>query len=210
MRLGRIEMMRWCIRIRDGNITSPPPFLEEKCLAGQGHTVTLLRSARRETFYIHSRCSALRITDPRLKCQLFDALVYPILSYGCEIWSPNPSHGEVLERWHRQFMRQVLGLPSHSYSSMLYGELGRMPLRHRWHKQTLRFWNRLLVADKSDLLWAAFCEGAGLAKDVCKTEQANCSTWCCHVQNLIVENAPPGVLSVYEGIDVKEYNKTFF
>ncbi len=42
-----------------------------------------------------------------------------------------------------------------------------------------------------------------------ETGPANCSTWCCHVQKLIVENAPPGVLSVYEGIDVKEYNKMF-
>ncbi len=103
-------------------------------------TDKLLASARRATFYVHSRCSALRITDPRLKCQLFDALVYPMLSYGCEIWSPYPSHGEDLERWHRQFMRQIFGLPSHCHSCMLYGELGRMPLGHRWHncKQTLR------------------------------------------------------------------------
>jgi hypothetical protein len=170
----------------------------------------LLRSARRATFCIHSRCSALRIADPRLKCQLFVALVYPKLSCGSEIWSPNPSHGEDLERWHHHFMRQVLGLPSPSHSSMLYGELGRMPLRHRWHKQTLRFWNRLLGADKSSLLWAAFCEGARLARDVPETEPANCITWCCQVQNLIVENAPAGVLSVYEDIDVKEYNKMFF
>jgi hypothetical protein len=84
------------------------------------------------------------------------------------------------------------------------------PLRHRWHKQRVRFWNRLLVADKSDLLWAAFSEGARLARDVSGTEPANCSTWCCHVQNLIVENAPPGVLSVYEGIDVGEYNRMLF
>ena len=47
-------------------------------------TDKLLASARRATFYVHSRCSALRITDPRLKCQLFDVLVYPMLSYGCE------------------------------------------------------------------------------------------------------------------------------
>jgi hypothetical protein len=75
----------------------------------------LLRSARRATFYIHSRCSALRITDPRRECQIFDALVYPLLSYGCEIWSPTPSHGEDLERWHRHFMRQVLAQDSWGY-----------------------------------------------------------------------------------------------
>ncbi len=63
--------------------------------------------------------------------------------------------------------------------------------------------DRLLVADKSGLLWAACCEGAGIARDVSETE-ANCITWFCHVQNLIVENAPPGVLLVYEEVDIKE------
>jgi hypothetical protein len=53
-------------------------------------TDKLLASARRATFYVHSRCSALRITDPKLKCQLCDARVHPISSYGCEIWNPNP------------------------------------------------------------------------------------------------------------------------
>jgi len=173
-------------------------------------TDKLLASARRATFYLHSRCSALRITDPRLKCQLFDALVYPILSYGCEIWSPNPSHGEDLERWHRLFMRQVIGLPSHCHSSMLYGELGRMPLRHRWHKQTLRFWNRLLVAENSGLLWAAFCEGSRMARDVSESGPAKHIPWCSHVQTLILKHAPPGVLSMYNILDINEYNKMFF
>jgi hypothetical protein len=62
---------------------------------------TLLASARKATFCPHIRCANLRITDPRLKCQLFDELVYPILSYGCEIWGSSPSYGEELERWHR-------------------------------------------------------------------------------------------------------------
>lgn len=34
--------------------------------------------------------------DPRLKCQKFEAMHLSILSYGCEIWHPNPSYGEEL------------------------------------------------------------------------------------------------------------------
>jgi hypothetical protein len=54
----------------------------------------LLESARRATFALHSRCSALHIKDPKLKCSLFDALVYPIMAYGCEVWSPGAVIGE--------------------------------------------------------------------------------------------------------------------
>ena len=171
---------------------------------------TLLASARKATFCLHSRCANPRITDPRLKCQLFDALVYPILSYGCEIWGSNPSYGEDLERWHRQFMRQVLGLPSHSPSSMLYGELGRMPLRHRWYKQTLRFWNRLLCTETSSILWSAFCEGSSVSRQIAKSGSTHHDIWSWHVEKMIVENAPFGPLSVYQELDVNEYSKRIF
>jgi len=171
---------------------------------------TLLASARKATFGLHRQCANLRIINPRLKCQLFDALVYPILSYGCEIWGSNSLYGEDLERWHRQFMRQVLGLPSHSPSSMLYGELGRMPLRHRWYKQTLRFWNRLLCAEPSDLLWSAFCEGSRIAREVVGSGSTHHDIWSCHVEKMVVENAPSEPISVYEKIDINEYSKGFF
>jgi hypothetical protein len=52
---------------------------------------------------------------------------------------------------------KAIGLRSHSHSSMLYRELGRMPLQHRWHKQTLRFWNRLLIAENHSLTVPGFC-----------------------------------------------------
>ena len=171
---------------------------------------TLLASALKATFGLHRQCANLRTIDPRLKCQLFDALVYPILSYGCEIWGSNSLYGEDLERWHRQFMRQVLGLPSHSPSSMLYGELGRMPLRHRWYKQTLRFWNRLLCAEPSDLLWSAFCEESRIAREVVGSGSTHHDIWSCHVEKMVVENAPSEPISVYEKIHINEYSKGFF
>jgi hypothetical protein len=34
--------------------------------------------------------------------------------------------------------------------------------------------------------------------------------WCSHVQTLILKNAPPGVLSIYNILDINEYNKMFF
>jgi hypothetical protein len=58
-----------------------------------------LESARTATFGLHSRCDALHIRDPKLKCKLFDALICPVYNYGCEVWSIDKrdgrGHGEV-------------------------------------------------------------------------------------------------------------------
>jgi hypothetical protein len=107
-------------------------------------------------------------------------------------------------------MRQVLGLASHSPSTMLYGELGRMPFRHRWYKQTLRFWNRLLCTETSGLLWSAFCEESRIARDVVRTGSAHHDIWSCHVEKMIIENAPSGFLSVYQKLDISKYCKRFY
>ena len=48
---------------------------------------TLCKAAKRAMFGLHSRCQQLHIHDPIVKCKLFDALVKPILCYGCEVWS---------------------------------------------------------------------------------------------------------------------------
>jgi hypothetical protein len=93
---------------------------------------------------------------------------------------------------------------------MLYGELGRMPLRHRWYRQTLRFWNRLLCADPSGLLWYAFCEESRIAREVIGSGSAHHDIWSCQVEKIIVENAPSEFLSVYQEIDINDYSKGFF
>ena len=169
----------------------------------------LLESARRATFALHSRCSALHIKDPKLKCSLFDALVYPIMAYGSEVWSPGTVIGEELEKWHRKFMRSILRLPSNSVCSMVYGELGRSPLQHRWHKQVLRFWNRLL-STPNELLKAAFVENSRMSQLAPSPGQAVGTNWCSQVERLILHFAAPGPLSVYEDLDVRQYSEMFF
>ena len=66
------------------------------------------------------RCSELGIDNVGIKCRLFDALVRPVLCYGCEVWGPSIlAHGvtvaksgfrEKLESLHRDFLRQCLGV----------------------------------------------------------------------------------------------------
>jgi len=46
----------------------------------------LAMSGKKAVFALRRRCAKLRIFDLALQCQLFDALVKLVLSYGCEVW----------------------------------------------------------------------------------------------------------------------------
>jgi len=49
-------------------------------------TDALVATAKKALFAMRRRCALLGIRDPALQCKLFDTLVLPILSYGCEVW----------------------------------------------------------------------------------------------------------------------------
>ena len=108
-----------------------------------------------------------------------------------------------------QDMRSILRLPSNSISSMVYGELGRMPLQHRWQKQVLKFWNRLLETP-NELLRAALLENYRLTRRAVQLDVDASAIWCCQIEKLILEFAPPGSLSVYEELDIRQYSNMFF
>ena len=59
--------------------------------------------------------------------ELFDKLIEPTLSYGCEVWGMNEAVR--LQKVHLQFCKQVLGLRSQTQNTFVYGELGRYPLK---------------------------------------------------------------------------------
>jgi hypothetical protein len=69
----------------------------------------LAMSGKKAVFALRRRCAELHIFDPALQCQLFDTLVKPVLSYGCEIWSDHMAR-EQLEVVHRAFLKSLLGL----------------------------------------------------------------------------------------------------
>ena len=69
----------------------------------------LAAAGRRAVFALRRRCADLKINDPAIVCQLFDALVKPVISYGCELWV-NESATESLEILHRSFLKSLLGV----------------------------------------------------------------------------------------------------
>jgi len=97
---------------------------------------------KKAVFALRRRCAELRIFDPALQCQLFDALVKPMLSYGCEIWLNHMAH-EQLEVVHRAFLKLLLGVNTTTSSYIVLVEFGRFPLEIFWWQQTMRFLSRV-------------------------------------------------------------------
>ena len=59
--------------------------------------------------YMRRRCALLGIRDLALQCKLFDTLVLPILSYGCEVWGVDAKCGAAAEAQHEGFMKSLMG-----------------------------------------------------------------------------------------------------
>jgi hypothetical protein len=95
-------------------------------------------SGKKAVFALRHKCAKLRIFDPPLQCQLFDALVKPLLSYGCEVWSDHMAH-EQLEVVHRAFLKSSLGVSTTTSSYIVLVEFDKFPLKIFWWQQTMHF-----------------------------------------------------------------------
>jgi hypothetical protein len=109
----------------------------------------LIMSGKKAVFALRRRCAELRIFDPTLQCQLFDALVKPVLSYGCEVWSDHMAR-EQLEVVHWAFLKSSLGVSTTTSSYVVLAEFGRFPLEIFWWQQTMRFLSRVSSEVDSD------------------------------------------------------------
>jgi Reverse transcriptase (RNA-dependent DNA polymerase)/Endonuclease/Exonuclease/phosphatase family len=120
----------------------------------------LLNATKKALFAMQQRSSDIGITTPKLKCSLFDSLVAPVMSYGCEIWGVQHliGHYEEAEMLHRSFLRRLIHVRKNVPNEVLLAELGRFPLGFEWQKLILRFFNRLVELPQDRLLKQAFLE----------------------------------------------------
>ena len=100
---------------------------------------SLQSAVQRALFALQARCAELGIVDTQLRYKLHDAVVKPVLSYGCEVWVPLVSDTslEELERGHPTFLPRILDVPRASAAKHLYAETGRLPNKS-WWQQSLK------------------------------------------------------------------------
>ncbi len=106
---------------------------------GMQVAIQRLEMAREKTvFALRHKCVELRIFDLALQCQLFDALVKPVLSYGYEVWSDHMAC-ERLEVVNRAFLKSSLGVSTTTSNYVVLAQFGKFPLEIFWWQQTMRF-----------------------------------------------------------------------
>ena len=73
---------------------------------------------------------------------LFDCYITSILCYASEVWGC--IKGKAVERVHVDFCKRLLGIKRLTNNSMMYAELGRVPLRANKLFNMIRYWHRIL------------------------------------------------------------------
>jgi hypothetical protein len=126
-----------------------------------------------------AKVRALGITQVDMMCRVFDALVFPVVSYGCQIWGPSvcmQKDGGVLprdlldaskrviavENVQVQFLRLIVGMPASAAKWIVLTELKRLPLQLRWLILCARFWQSVLSLLDSELLYLAMVDNVQL------------------------------------------------
>ncbi|KAK6191078.1 hypothetical protein SNE40_002826 [Patella caerulea] len=73
---------------------------------------------------------------------LFDRMILPILTYGCEIWGFVDIKN--IENVHLNFCKFILHVNSRTSHAAVYGELGREPIYITYMSKLIKYWLKLL------------------------------------------------------------------
>lgn len=99
---------------------------------------------------------------PSVANKLFDSLISPILTYGCEAWGSYQKHDFTkwdkcpTEKVHLRFCKYYLGVNRKSSNIACRGELGRFPLKLFIDQLILKFYNHLITLPDETVAKQAF------------------------------------------------------
>jgi hypothetical protein len=124
----------------------------------------LATAGRRAMHAVLTMCSKQHISQPDIKMRMFDALVKPVLSYGCQVWGPELFHRKVTpaaalktpaEAVHVDFLRMMAGVGRTVKHHLLLADFMRYPIMWHWVVLAVRWWLRLTGDSHRDSLAAA-------------------------------------------------------
>ena len=128
-----------------------------KCTSAWGlqeGAAALAVAGRRAMHAALTMCKRGKLVQPAFKLRLFDAVVEPVLAYGCQVWGPWAwSVKEPLcvpaEKVHLDFLRIMAGAGKQVKQQLLMCDFARYPISYHWVALAVRWWDTLLLEDNS-------------------------------------------------------------
>ena len=105
--------------------------------------------------------------------ELFDMLIKPILTYGCEIWGIG--NYTDIELFHLKFIKKTLHVKGSTNRCMLYAETGRFPLSVDINIRIIKYWLKILDSDPNSYMCIVYKEMLNLQNN----------EWIKHVKQLL-------------------------
>ena len=135
--------------------------------------VTLARKAH---YSFISKVNKLNLPlDIQLK--LFDKLIVPILTYGCEVWGI--SNLSKIELFHRKFIKSASKVSKYTANSIIYGETGRNKISNIIYERMIKYWLKVKQGNSTKLSVILFRLMRELYdKDILK------SKWCAKIHEI--------------------------
>ena len=78
-----------------------------------------------------------------VQIELFNSLVRPILTYGCEVWGY--ACLDIVESLQLEFLKYILHVKKSTPNCFVYGETGQYPLYIHVYSRIIKFWHKLCV-----------------------------------------------------------------
>ena len=114
------------------------------------HFRETVKSARRALFGLRKSFNDNPEIYPKMKIDLFNSMVTPILFYGCEVWGF--CKADSLDRFYISFLKNVLGVKQSTPNCFVYGELGLYPLIIERKLRILKYWFKILKSEENSFL----------------------------------------------------------
>jgi hypothetical protein len=136
----------------------------------------LAQAGRRAMHGLLTLCKTHHLVQPDIKLRLFDVLVEPVLSYGCQVWGPWVFHGRLdsplstaAEAVSIDYMRFMAGTGRRVKHQLLLWDYNRQPIMWHWVKLAARFWGKLTAPEAQGKLSAtAMCADIQLMLSGCQ------------------------------------------
>jgi hypothetical protein len=123
-----------------------------------------------------AKCRHRGLRQTAFVCRLFNILVEPVLSYGCQVWGPDVFMGKLDKPFANEasvvqlsFLRAFAGLSKHVHTPTLLREFNQTPVLYHWVLLAARLWNKACAAPADKLFKQAFLDNVQLYIDGCRS-----------------------------------------